>query len=309
MADKQYYLVANDGYNNIYAVEWIPSNTASAAVVLVHGMTEHMGRYEDFAQTLAKEGYHVFGTDLLGHGRTVKDKADLGYIGEPDGNAQLIQNIDIHIEYIKKHYPELPLIIMGHSMGSFLVRQYISTHGNKLNGAIISGTGQVNKGILKIALILSKIIIGLKGEKYKSTIFNNTIFDYYQTRIKNANTKYDWLSKDYKSVRAYIEDPLCGFVFSMNGYVSLFKAILLAENTKIADSIPKDLPMLFISGDDDPVGGYGKGVMKAAEMYRKANIKNIKCKLYKSDRHELINEMDRVIVFSDIMDWIDEIVC
>lgn len=305
---SEYYFKSSDKKTKIHCVSWEPAKHPKAVLFIVHGMCESIMRYNDFASSLAKEGYLVAGHDLLGHGKSINDPKDYGYFADKNGNKILLRDIDIHIDHLREKYPDLPVVMLGHSMGSFLTRQYIYKHGEKLNGVIIMGTGVISRFILSPALLIIKGLARKYGWRHRSDFVQTVGFGSYNKRIKNSKTSYDWLTKDEKIVQKFSQSPENNFIFTLNGFYEMFRSMIDSGNMENISRIPKDLPIFLCSGDEDPVGDYGKGVERAFTLYKHANIKNIKLKLYKGDRHEILNELDRVVVYNDIMNWIDSVI-
>ena len=302
---KDFYFLSKDGETNIHASEWIPEGDPKAVLQICHGMVEYIGRYSDFAEYLAKAGFYVTGHDHLGHGESVTSDDKHGWFHESRGNEYLIGDIHELRKTTERKYPDVPYFIMGHSMGSFLTRQYITSYGSGIKGAIIMGTGSYPVALLKSGIFLSNAISAIMGPEHRSRIIDNIAFGSYNKHFKTARTTHDWLTKDGGIVDRYLADPWCTFMFTARAYNQMFNGIEQAQDKENVARIPKDLPILIISGDNDPVGGFGKGVMQAFETYKKAMIKDLNIKLYPEDRHEILNETDRGQVYEDIKKWLE----
>lgn len=285
---------------------WEPSDKPKAVVQLSHGMVEHLSRYDEFASYLSDRGYLVIGNDHLGHGLTAREEEDLGYFGE--GKSKLVVDDLYSVTlFAKKTYGDnIPYFLLGHSMGSFMARRYIMTYGDNLSGAIISGTGSQPGIILGAGKLLANLIGLVKGERYKSDLLSSIAFGSYNKRIDNPSSKNSWLTKDDAIVREYDNDKFCTFKFTVNGYKTLFDAIGFIQSKKNIANIPKELPLFFIAGAEDPVGNYGVGVRAVFDCYKKALIKDVEIKLYEGDRHEVLNELDKEIAYKDIYLWLDK---
>ncbi len=297
-----------DGKNTVVYSNWTSDAAKPKAVLqLVHGMAEYINRYDEFAQFMAENGYSVYGHDHLGHGRTAGTNADHGYFAEKDGYKLLVE--DVHKMTVLAHAenPGLPYILLGHSMGSMLVRLYADTYSGDIDGLIIMGTSGPNPAT-GAGKLLAKLIGVFKGKKHQSAFVNQIGFGAFTKGIADAQTPFDWLSKNADSVRAYIEDEKCGFLFTTAGYVDLFS--LLGDISKPAwgDGIRKDLPIQLISGKDDPVGGYGKGVSAVYAQLEDKGITDLELILYDNLRHEILNEPERAGVYNDLLQWCDRIV-
>lgn len=302
---NDFYYPSSDGETQIHAIKWTPTVEPVAVLQIVHGMVEFIDRYDEFAEYLTKNGIVVVGNDHLGHGQSVANADRYGFFKLDDGNGALLNDINALRLNTAENYPDLPYFILGHSMGSFLTRQYLARHGEGLAGAIIMGTGSQPTIILNVAKGLCAFIASFKGWNYRSKFVDNLAFGAYNKRFEPSRTSRDWLTKDSDIVDSYIANPQCSFLFTLNGYHNLFYSIKDCQNKKNIDKIPKDLPVFFVAGKDDPVGNFGKGVEKACEGFLNAGIQNIMLKLYQNDRHEILNETDRETVFDDILKWIE----
>ena len=297
---------SGDGRTSIHAIEWIPDTEVTAVLQIAHGMVEFIGRYDRFGTLLAEKGIYVVGNDHLGHGSSVVSQGDHGYFAEKDGNLCVIGDMHALREMTQKKYPGVPYFLLGHSMGSFLARQYIEMYGEGLAGAIIMGTGVLPEGALKAALALSRVTAKMKGWRYRSRLIDSMALGSYNKKFEPARTKNDWLTKDEAIVDAYNANPWNNFRFTVNGYYNMFTGIAYAQKEENIRRIPKDLPVLIVSGEEDPVGEFGKGPQKLFEIYRKAGLTDVTIKLYPGDRHEILNETDHELVDKDILDWIEE---
>lgn len=294
---QEFHLPATDGIHQLQCIRWIPEGEPKAVLQIVHGMCEHIARYDEFAVSLAKRGVLVVGHSHLGHGLTAKTEDELGWFGEPDGNALLID--DIHTLREDTQSPVIPYYILGHSMGSFLTRQYLGVHGEGLAGAIIMGTADIPVPVLKAGQFLCRIIAAGKGWHHRSALVSAMVTDGYKRKYGLG-----WLSNNEESNLAYKADPRCGFRFTLNGFYNLFLGLDRASRTEAAGQIPKDYPILFTAGAEDPVGANGKGVRAVYSRYRKPGAQ-ARIRLYPGDRHEILNELDREQVFEDIYNWMN----
>lgn len=303
MREEFNYLSA-EGMTQLHAVKWRGDSAPIAVLQVVHGMCEFVLRYKDFAEYLAALGIVVVGHDHLGHGESVSDSEAYGYFCAEDGNAVLLEDIHALRTLTEQEYPGVPYFILGHSMGSFLVRQYITRHSEGLDGAIIMGTGSQPSITLKAAKTMCKLIAARRGWKYRSKLVDNMAFGSYNKRFKPPRTSKDWLTKDNRIVDEYIINPLCMFKFTLNGYYNLFYSIQDCQDKANNSKVRRDLPVYFVAGADDPVGSFGKGVVKAHKALVSSGVKDAEIKLYGGDRHEILNETDRVVVYEDIYNWI-----
>lgn len=275
----EFYFPSKDGNTEIHTIEWKPEGEVKAVLQLCHGMVEYIRRYDEFAEFMCGRGYYVVGNDHLGHGKSVQSKSEYGFFNEKYGNACVIGDMHTLRQRTMKKYPDVPYFMLGHSMGSLLVRQYIQMYGNGLSGAVLLGVSSDQ----------SKAVLGS-----------------YNKKFKQARTRADWITSDQEHLDAYVSDPLCSFVFTVNAYYSMFSGMLSMEKKESIYMIPKTLPILFASGSDDPVGNFGKGVRKIYEQYKAAGLQDVALRLYDGDRHELLNETDRQQVYQDLFDWLEE---
>ncbi|WP_028505875.1 alpha/beta hydrolase [Ruminococcus sp. FC2018] len=286
-----------------YAV--FPQTAVRGVVQIAHGMAEHFERYSGFADFLAEKGFVVCGEDHLGHGRSVSDDTDYGYFAQREGWQCVVKDMYKLTRMMKKSYPEVPYFIFGHSMGSFLARAFVTCYHRALDGAVFCGTSG-GQGGTEAMLTMLDIAKRIHGEKYKGEFFNKLAFGSYNNGISPRNSDFDWLSRDTANVARYCNDKRCGFTFTINGFENLIKMIWYVSNDKWYSSYPKDLPTYLISGSADPVGNYGKGVLKVFNNLNLYNC-NVEMKIYKDARHELLNEINKDEVYSDVLDFFETV--
>ena len=306
MVKEEFYFDSRDGESRLHAVRYRPDDGGRIRGVLqvVHGMAEYVERYEEFARFLVEKGFVVTGEDHLGHGKSVGEKGKYGYFCEQDPATVLVRDVHRLKKLTEEKYPDVPYIIMGHSMGSFITRNYLCRYGSGGSAAIIMGTGMQSRGTLKMAKAAAEVQKRLQGSRHTSRLIDKLAFGSYGKAIPNPRTPFDWLSRDEERVDRYIADPLCGFTFTVNGFGALFELVSRLHDPGNLAAIPKMLPVFLVSGDADPVGGYGKGVQRAYDSLVAAGLVNIKLKMYQGGRHELLNETNRQEVMEDIFDWI-----
>lgn len=293
-----------DGITDIHAVIWEPAGTITAILQISHGMTEHISRYENFATELNKHGILVCGNDHLGHGYSVIDQDHYGYFAPKKADSILVEDLHTLTLQMKNSYPNIPYFLLGHSMGSFIARNYIAKYGNELNGALIVGTGYHPNIKMTGAQILTSIIQFYKrGWFYRSKYIENHTNGSYYKHFENNTNHYCWLTNDKNVILEYEQDPQTHFRFTCNGYYTMFTLIKSAN--KNYKNIDKHLPILILSGKDDPVGRFGKDILKIYGDYKKQCL-NVKMKIYNNMRHEIINELNKVIVHNDIINFINE---
>ncbi len=299
--------LSSDGKTQLYYRVYLPEGEPVGIVQLVHGIAEHIARYDAFASFLSDNGYIVAGHDQLGHGKSSINESTLGFFSEKDGWEKAVQDIHSLHNILAERFPGKPYILFGHSMGSFLVRTYLIQYRSGLDGAVISGTGQQSKALVTGGKLMSALEVRRHGPTYKSDLLNNMAFGSYTKKLDNVRTKVDWLSRDASVVDRYVEDPLSGFVPSAGLLHDMMEGIDYISKPKNIARMNKDLPVLFFSGDCDPVGEQGKGVSRAYKAFRKAGMKNVSMKLYKGGRHEMLNEINKDEVYQDILRWLDGI--
>lgn len=305
---KDYTFSSASGLTDIYAQSFAPDNPADvrAVIQISHGMAEHSKRYEDFENFLCSKGFAVFSNDHLGHGRSISDENELGYFGEKDGYRDIVNDLKALSDIAKAQYPNVPFIIFGHSMGSFLARSYCEKYGSLIDGAIFCGTSGANPGA-PIAAKLASFTAKKKGSHFRSDFIDSLAFGNFNKRFE-GRTKYDWLTRDETVVDSYIDDPLCGFLFTAAGYKDLFTLLKSVSKKSWYDGIPYSLPILLISGSLDPVGDYSKGVTQVYKDLKDSGHKDVVLKLYDNSRHEILNEISKETVYNDVADWVNNIV-
>jgi len=301
------YPSVNPG-STIHAFRLEPEGEVRGVVQIAHGMAERISRYYDFAQFLAAHGYVVTGNDHLGHGKSKASNEDYGFFGPFQNKNLLVEDMHQLTVITREQFGGLPYFVMGHSMGSFLLREYLTMYGGELTGAIIMGTGNPSGGLLGLGLGLSRLIGTIKGDRYRSPMIANMVDGTYNRRIEDAKTPFDWLSTVPSVVEAYNKDESTGFRFTMNGFEHMFSNIIYVVSDKAFSRTPKEVPLLLISGEQDPVGGYGEQVQAVLDKYQAAGVEDVSMILYPNDRHEVLNEADRLAVYDDILAWLDRYV-
>ncbi|RFB18486.1 lysophospholipase [Bacillus sp. HNG] len=305
MTYTDFTFLTDDGVT-IYCKKWESTEeTPKGIVQIAHGMAEHIERYDLFANTLAKEGYIVYGNDHRGHGKTGTKAELIGFFADENGFDRVVEDMIQLTEIIKKNHPNIPTFLFGHSMGSFLSRRYIQTHGDEIAGVILSGTGGDPGLIGKVGLGIAKFEMKRKGMKTKSLLMNKLTFGSYNMHFRPNRTEFDWLSRDEKEVDKYIADPLCGGIFTAGFFYDLVSGVAKVNSHSASQHIPKGLPMYFIAGDKDPVGNYSKGVLQAADMYKNLEMKDVTVQLYENSRHEILNEINKEEVYKDVINWLN----
>ncbi|MFB4169930.1 alpha/beta hydrolase [Virgibacillus sp. JSM 102003] len=298
--EKSFWLQMPD-HIDVYVKKWFDESKKPKAIVqLAHGMVEHIGRYNEFAEFLVENDIFVYGNDHRGHGKTGEKQGLFGYFADEDGFEKTTNDLLQITSEIKREYPNTPLILLGHSMGSFLARNYIQENSSLINGVILSGTGYYPRATSQAAMKIASTL----PPKEKSNTMNTLAFFSYNKRIKQKRTNIDWLTRDDEIVQAFIDDPYCGFIPTAGFFYDLMDGITTIHERKLNKFIRKELPMLLLSGMEDPVGDYAKGVWKTAHLYNETGLENIMTMLYEDGRHELLNEINRDEVYRAVYQWI-----
>ena len=304
---EERWLTADDGREIFYRV-WT-SNKTRATIHINHGMAEHSLRYDSFAKFLNSKGFTVYCQDHRGHGKTKRNKGETGWFADKGGWTRICTDSYELDELIMKEYPDVPHFIFGHSMGSFLTRTNIALHSSDYRAAVIMGTG-ASKGIVsKVGRAIALRRCKRYGSKHKDEFLNNLAFGSYLKKFDYKNEGiYCWLSSDRSEVKKYENDPDCGFICSSSFYADLIEGLETANDKELISKVRKDLPILFLSGEMDPVGNYSKGVIKASNLYKDAGIDDVRLKLYKDGRHEILNDVMRKEVMADVAAFYEEFI-
>lgn len=306
MKREDFKFPSNDGKTTITAMRWLPEGEPKAVLQIAHGMQEHIDRYEPFAEWLCGRGFLVVGNNHLGHGKSMISDDYLGYFG-PNPSDLVVGDMHRLRELTQQQHAHAPYFMLGHSMGSFMLRKYLALYGKGLAGAIIMGTGYTPESATKGGLALIAVLSKLRGDLHKSTMVANLAFgkEYAPYDMTGNEPERSWLSHNVENVKAYYADPLCGFPFTLNGYKGLMEAVQFSCRQENANAIPKEVPLLVISGALDPVGGAGTGVRQAFRMLSAAGVKDLKLILYPDMLHEVLNEPDCAKVYADLADWME----
>ena len=302
--EERFTFLSSDGKTQIQAVKWMPEDgTYSAILQITHGMIEFVERYKPFAEYLTEHGFLVVGHDHLGHGSSVQSKEDWGYFADENPSDTLIADMHKLRTMIQEENPSTPYFMLGHSMGSFFSRRYLTRFGDRLSGAILMGTGHYTLAEAEVGKLLSGALMVARGGFYRSCLLEKLTIGGYSKYFASEACK-SWLTRDAEQAARYEADPFCSFTFTASAYYQLFS--LLADLAKHKDfaKIPKRLPIVLLSGENDPVGKFGKGVKQVYRDLKKQGIRDVRMKLYPQARHELLNETNREEVYADILSWI-----
>ncbi|HIT33107.1 MAG TPA: lysophospholipase [Candidatus Faecousia intestinigallinarum] len=302
----EHFYFDSQGQGRLHGCRWRPEGKPNAVVQIVHGIAEYVERYDDFARYLNSQGYLVVAEDHMGHGKSIGDGGIQGYFHK--GWFTAVADTYRLLEMTRQEYPDVPYVLLGHSMGSFMTRTILEKYPNSgISAAVICGTGWQPRSLLAAAIPLCRLICRMDGEQNPSPKLQNLVFGSYNRRVDAPKTDFDWLNRDEKAVKAYIADPLCGFTATAGLLRDLLTGLNYTEHPKHLAAMKKELPVFFISGGDDPVGSYGKGVKRAAEAFRKAGMQNVAVKIYPKGRHEILNELNKEAVYADVARWIEQV--
>lgn len=294
---------SSNGTAIVSAKLFFPAEADVKAIVQIsHGMCEYIDRYRDFAEFLCAKGFLVCGNDHIGHRHSVADASQLGFFAEQGGDHFLVRDVHELTTQMRERFPDTPCFLLGHSMGSFVARCCLAEFGGEYDGALISGTGGPNP-LAGSGQLLAEMLCKTGGAKKRGKLLDNLAFGGYNKRFEHRTDK-DWLTRDKTVVDAYLADPFCSFRFTNAGFRDLFALTALCNAPAWAASLPRDLPVLLFSGEDDPVGDYGAGVRKVYESMKAAGMSDVTLKLYKSGRHEMLNEINHTEVYTDVYDWL-----
>lgn len=292
---------STDNIHTLKGKIYIPDSTPKGILHIVHGMTEHIERYDSFMGKVCENGYIVFGFDNLGHGKTANSDLELGFIAPKDGYEYLINDVAEFSREVARLYPELPVYLFGHSMGSFIARLTAAKYPTLYKKLIICGTAGKNP-LAKMGILLAKTIKKVKGEKYISDFIINMAFGSYNKKF-DGDPKYSWLTKDEAIIEKYRNDKFCTFKFTVSAMADLITLIMLCNENSWYKKIAREMPILLISGELDPVGNYSKGVKEVYSKLLKENA-NVKIKLFKNCRHEILNDTCKDEATAEILRFI-----
>lgn len=295
-----------DGRHRCHAREWLPDGPPRGVVQIVHGMADHVGRYGELADALTAAGFVVLGEDHLGHGLTA-GPGELGFFTERDGWNTVVRDVHSMRQLAELRHPGVPHIMLGHSLGSLLTRQYLIDYPGQVAGAVLSGTGHVATLAAGAGTLALSGLARIRGANTVSPLLQKP-FGSYNRRFAPTRTDADWLSRDAAMVDANLADPLCGFPATIGLSRDLLRGALGIGNRRNLRRMDPSTPLLLISGDEDPIGGRGAdGVRRVASNFVRAGSREISVRIYPGGRHEMLAEINRAEVFADILAWLDRI--
>ncbi len=304
---EEFYMDSVDRIHMIHGYRWYDPQTDTKGVLqIVHGMLEYIGRYDSFATQMAEAGYFVIGHDHLGHGDSVNSPEERGCVGE-DGASLWLRDIGRVRRTAAANMPDVPYIMLGHSMGSFLVRRYLIYRGSKVDGAIIMGTGQQPAFLAGLGRLVASVSMLGSGRDGRSRLLDQMTCTGYAKRFPDNARTGSWLSRDPQVMLDMLQDPRMGFQFSLGAYEALFQTFQEVVTPRAAARMPKELPILILSGEEDPVGENGKGPRRFEAMLRESGMEDVRCMIYPHGRHELLNELNKEQVICDIKLWCADI--
>jgi alpha-beta hydrolase superfamily lysophospholipase len=296
------FTLAASGGVSLFVYRWLPEAPPKAIVQIAHGLAEHAGRYARAAEELCRAGYAVYANDHRGHGRTARTPTELGLFAERNGWTKCVEDLWLLNRRIASEHPGVPIVLMGHSLGSFMTQYFISEHGETLAAAVLSGSNGKPPPIAAVGLLLARLERLRLGQRGHSPLMKALFFGAFNKPFEPARTLFDWLSRDNAEVDKYIADPLCGFESTVQLYIDVLEA--LRETTKPSRQarIPKTLPIYIFNGSRDPVSD---NIGQLLDAYRTAGLTQVVHKTYADGRHESLNETNRDLVTRDLIAWLD----
>lgn len=307
MQSSTFTLTAADGAA-LWTYRWLPHSAPKAVVQIAHGLAEHAGRYARLAEALTAAGYAVYANDHRGHGLSAANAEALGFFAERDGWQRVVDDLWLLNRRIAADHPGLPIVLLGHSMGSFLAQHFIIEHGNALAGAVLSATSGKPAPLAAAGRLIARVERLRLGPRGRSALLMAFSFGAFNKAFAPARTKYDWLSRDAAEVDKYVADPLCGFSATVQLWIDMLDALAVIARPARQARIPKRLPIYVISGTRDSVGAGTKGPEQLLAAYRAAGLERVSHRFYPDARHELFNEINRDEVTRDLIAWLDGII-
>ena len=296
---------SSDGIHAVHAREWVPQGTPRGVVQIVHGVAEHVGRYDHVARFFQERGFGVCGEDHLGHGLTARE-GELGFFAPKGGWSLLVRDIRRLRELEGEKYPGVPYVMLGHSMGSFLTRTYLIDCPGTLDGAVLSGTGQEAAPLVALGKGVAELLCALLGPRYVSQLVYHLSLGAYNRKFPPGTGRGSWLSRDEAWLSRGQGDPLCSFKPTASMFRDMLGGIQYIARPENLAKMDLETPVYFFSGDQDPVGSEGRGVRKVEALFRAAGCRDVTVKLYPGGRHEMLNELNRGQVMEELLAWLEE---
>lgn len=288
----------------LYYISWLPEINPKGIIQISHGMAEHSGSYEELGNWFSEQGFAVFANDHIGHGKNAVSDQAYGHIPNKSGWNSMLADMHRLTGIIRKEYPEIPFFLLGHSMGSFLVRDYICRWGEDIDGTILSATSGSQPLLSYLGLLVARREIKKFGEQHRSKRLTSMTFGKYNKKFKPNRTEYDWLSRDEKKVDEYIADNRCGGVFTAGFFAALLNGIRHLDKHEELHHIPHSMSFLFLTGEQDALSGFGQRVWNLIDQFERNGLFDIEAVFYPDSRHDLKLELNREMVFKDVLTWI-----
>lgn len=304
MVQNEFTFQSSDQKTAIHAVEWQPEGPVRAVLQISHGVSEHILRYKSLAEYLTERGFAVAGNDHLGHGESVAPNAPRLYFGPKNSWQFVVDDLYACRQILGKYFSGIPYFLLGHSMGSFLARTYLIRYPGTVDGAILMGTGQMSPVLITAAKLLVDREIHKLGEEHGSPLIDKLAFGAYNQRFAPNQTAFDWLSCNPENIERYLADPLCGGDPSLGLFREMLNGMAFISKAKNLKKMNRNLPILFLSGEMDPVGDCGRGVRLAYRSFQRAGVRDVSLKLYPNLRHEILNETCQEIIYGDLLQWL-----
>jgi alpha-beta hydrolase superfamily lysophospholipase len=296
-------VTAQDGAA-LFTHRWLPDGEVRGVALVVHGIADHGARFAGLAEALTAAGFAVYAYDQRGHGRTAGEGERMVFADE-GGWQKVVDDVGSAAELARSEHPSLPFFLIGHSMGSTIVRDYVIRGSDDLTGLVISGPVVDVPAKRVAATLFAKSLAAVRGQRHASQLLDTVAFGQYNNNWKPARTKFDWISRDEAVVDAYVADPWCGEVATTGLWLDFVPAIARVNDPAQVAKVRKDLPVLLLAGDQDPVGEGVKGIRHARETYASAGVTDVTATIYPGARHEVFNETNREQVFADLVAWLE----
>jgi alpha-beta hydrolase superfamily lysophospholipase len=297
-------LNATDG-QSLHVYRWLPENGARAVVQIIHGVAEHAGRYAELAERLIARGFAVYAQDLRGHGRSVPDPEHYGFFAEQNGWTQVLADVRLVNAHLRQAHPGVSVVMIGHSMGSFIAQDYALGHREDIDLLVLSGPARHRGPLIRIGRALAAAVCRWRGARHRSRLINLLMIDAFRFSVRGRRTAFDWLTRDAERVDAFIADPACGFATTVSLWRDVTEALVRIGEARQLARTPRRLPVLLLAGSRDPVGGMGSRVRALHEGYREAGVSDLTLRLYPGARHEPFNETNRDEVIADLLEWLE----
>lgn len=303
MITEEFSFPSKERGQTIYGKAYLPYGEVRGIVQFAHGMCDYGERYEELFHELTDCGFVAAYADHLGHGRSVQSLDDLGFFAHKDGYRKVVADFAHFYDMLDDAFPDKKHFVMGHSMGSFIVRYFMSTYQKNMAGAILMGTSGANP-LAGIGVFLAKVVALFHGEDYRSSFLEKMAFGSYNKRIENSVSVWDWLSRDPRAVLSFVHDELRNRTFTASAFQDLFTLVREVNLVPMMEDAPRELPILLVSGEEDPLGNYGKGIQRLEDTFASIGFKDVHSVLFPGARHELCHEYDRDVVYEAVIDWL-----